>query len=105
MGEISLHPSNRSIGGCREPVPHPINRNGGGCWGPRRTPHQPQRRRLLGTPSRDGDDTARIVSIAIPVAPLQLPCLSRTSPVFMRVLCGGKHSLLFSLINSLFIHC
>ena len=72
---------------------------------PRPTPHQPQQRRLLGTPSRDGDDTARIVSIAVPADSLQVPCLFGLAPVFMRVLCGGKHSLLFSLINSLLIHC
>ena len=60
---------------------------------------------LAGDPVADGDDTARVVSIAVPVDSLQVPCLSRTSPVFMRVLCGGRNSLLFSLINSLLIHC
>ncbi len=74
----------------RDPVPHPIIRNSGGCRGPRPTPHQPQQRRLLGTPSRDGDDTARIVSIAFPADSLQVPCLFGLAPVFMRVLCRGK---------------
>ena len=93
------------IGGCWGPRPTPHHRNSAGCLGSRPTPHQPQQRRLLGTLSRDGDCTARIVSIAVPADSLQVPCLFGLAPVFMRVLCGGKNSLIISLINSLLIHC
>ncbi|HWY71361.1 MAG TPA: hypothetical protein VNX88_22025, partial [Terriglobales bacterium] len=49
----------------------------------------------------DDDDAARIVSIAVPVAPLQIRCLFGRPPVFMRVLSSGRNSLIISLINSL----
>ena len=49
--------------------------------------------------------SATIDSIAFPVAPLQIPCLFGLAPVFMRVLCSARNSLIISLINSLFARC
>jgi len=70
VGEISPMP-----GPPRRTTPHPTNAKKqafvgtriGGCRGPRLTPHQPQQRRVLGTPSRT-PSTATAPGAGDPVA-------------------------------------